>query len=219
MRGALVAIEGVSHSGKGLLGRALRSHYKNTAIFYFPYYSNPVTGQLLQDYEESPGTIECHAVHLLYSANRWESLHAIVGLLERGENVICVGYSHTAISTSVARGVSFEWCRRVETGFLSPDLVICLSVREEVRESRWRQNEEHLRGDLEVDFHRSIKALLDGHAETASWKKIDTSDLAPEDVKNRATGFIDAALLEKRTPVAVMDGLFTPDKDYEETLF
>ena len=67
-------------------------------------------------------------IHLLFSANRWESSNEIVTLMEAGKDVICDRYVYSGVAYSSAKGLDFEWCYSSDKGLPKPDLVIFLDI-------------------------------------------------------------------------------------------
>ena len=68
------------------------------------------------------------AVHLLFSANRWEKIKEIEETLKNGTNIICDRYWYSGVAYSVAKGMDFEWCLAADKGLHQPDLVIYLKA-------------------------------------------------------------------------------------------
>ncbi|EFX85100.1 hypothetical protein DAPPUDRAFT_46657 [Daphnia pulex] len=73
--------------------------------------------------------IDDHAIHLLFSANRWELLPDIKKLLQKSTNIIVDRYSNSGIAFSAAKpNMDLRWCQQSESGLLKPDLVIFLGI-------------------------------------------------------------------------------------------
>lgn len=70
-----------------------------------------------------------HAIHLLFSANRWEAASKIESLLASGQHIIMDRYSFSGVAFSAAKsGMSLDWCWAPEIGLPKPDAVIFLDV-------------------------------------------------------------------------------------------
>ncbi|XP_025934333.1 thymidylate kinase isoform X2 [Apteryx rowi] len=78
-RGALIVLEGVDRAGKSTQGRrlveALRVAGHRADLLCFPERTTEI-GRLISSYLEKEKNLEDHAVHLLFSANRWEHVFA-----------------------------------------------------------------------------------------------------------------------------------------------
>ena len=98
----------------------------------------------------------CSAIHLLFSANRWEAVNAITAALERGQHIICDRYAYSGIAFSRSklaapgsaaasddgRALSFEWCCMPDRGLPAPDLVLFLNISSEDAAKRGSFGEE-----------------------------------------------------------------------------
>ncbi|CAL5418010.1 unnamed protein product [Camellia sinensis] len=101
-RGALI-VEGLSYSVE-----SWRFPDRNTGV-----------GQMISSYLANKSELDDHAIHLLFSANRWEK----------------------RVAFSSTRGLDIEWCKAPEMGLLAPDLVLYLDIpperlKEEAMEGR-----------------------------------------------------------------------------------
>ncbi|GAB7364268.1 hypothetical protein MBLNU230_g4816t1 [Neophaeotheca triangularis] len=142
-RGTLICIEGLDRTGKStqatLLAAYLRSTQK-TPIHHlrFPDRSTPI-GQQINSYLTYASQLPDQAIHLLFSANRWEHAAGIRQAIERGETVVLDRYCYSGVVYSAAKGVEglgVEWCWRPEVGLPEPDVVVFMKAGEGVAEAR-----------------------------------------------------------------------------------
>ena len=69
------------------------------------------------------------AVHLLFSANRWEAAKALKTRLGAGETLVCDRYAFSGVAFTAAKGtLDLEWCKNPDRGLPAPDAVIYLDV-------------------------------------------------------------------------------------------
>ncbi|KAF7561008.1 hypothetical protein G7046_g3144 [Stylonectria norvegica] len=136
-RGALVAVEGLDRSGKTTQVKLLEQRFveegRPVKVMRFPDRSTPI-GQLIDSYLKSDTEMEDHAIHLLFTANRWEAVNQIQALLASGTTVICDRYYLSGIVYSAAKknpSLSLSWARAPERGLPRPDLVLFLDLEEE----------------------------------------------------------------------------------------
>ena len=80
--------------------------------------------------------LEDHAIHLLFSANRWEALPQLLSALGAGQTLILDRYIYSGIAFSVAKGLDYSYCRMPDVGLPKPDAVIFLDLPPELAEGR-----------------------------------------------------------------------------------
>ncbi|KAF5400022.1 Deoxythymidylate kinase (Thymidylate kinase) [Paragonimus heterotremus] len=132
--GIFVAIEGADRTGKStqssLLADALsKLTGKKTLLLKFPD-RDTALGHHLNDYLLGDHNIDSHALHLLFTANRWEKQDELRNALSSGISVVADRYSYSGIAYTSAKSPptpSWQWCCDMEKGLVEPDLVICLT--------------------------------------------------------------------------------------------
>ncbi|KAI0664415.1 thymidylate kinase [Cubamyces menziesii] len=141
-RGAFIVIEGLDRSGKSTQVDLLEQRFKAAGLpvrlVKFPDRTTPI-GKLIDSYLRSESELDDHAVHLLFSANRWELAPSIVDSLNAGTTVICDRYAFSGIAFSAAKnkpGMSYEWCRAPDVSLPAPDLTLFLDVSPEKARER-----------------------------------------------------------------------------------
>ncbi|KAK1058018.1 Thymidylate kinase [Friedmanniomyces endolithicus] len=147
-RGALIAFEGLDRSGKStqcqLLADHLRSQGHAVSNMRFPNRTTSI-GQMINSYLAGQTQAEDHVIHLLFSANRWESAAEIERLIAAGTTVVLDRYYYSGIVYSAAKrvdGMGLEWCRQPEVGLPRPDVCVFLDVDTEVAKQRGGFGEE-----------------------------------------------------------------------------
>lgn len=106
-RGALIVIEGVDRSGKSTqckkLVQSLEKMNIKSKLITFPDRSTS-TGKLIDEYLKNK---ECklsdEAIHLLFTANRWENLEKMKSLLYDGVTLVVDRYSYSGIVFSAVK--------------------------------------------------------------------------------------------------------------------
>ncbi|KAK0309777.1 Thymidylate kinase [Friedmanniomyces endolithicus] len=109
-----------------------------------PNRSTPI-GQMINSYLAGQTQAEDHVIHLLFSANRWESAAEIERLIQVGTTVVLDRYYYSGIVYSAAKrvdGMDLEWCRQPEVGLPRPDVCVFLDVDTEVAKQRGGFGEE-----------------------------------------------------------------------------
>lgn len=104
-------------------------------------------GGLINEYLQSSVQTDDRAIHLLFSANRWEAAPKLVETLASGSNIICDRYAYSGVAfTSAKRAedrssfsggeLSLSWCMCPDIGLPAPDAVIFLDLDQEDAEKR-----------------------------------------------------------------------------------
>ncbi|XP_065169686.1 thymidylate kinase [Atheta coriaria] len=175
-RGALIVLEGVDRSGKSTqcrkLVESLKRKNQSAELFVYPDRST-LTGQLISKYlSDKDCKLHDKAIHLLFSANRWENADKMTKMLHDGVTLIVDRYSYSGIAySSIKPGMDLEWCKTQEIGLPKPDAVFLLTLNEVEMNNRpgfgdERYEKESIQKQVLDVFHQ----LLD-----ASWETVDAS--------------------------------------------
>lgn len=183
-RGALIVFEGCDHSGKTTQCKRLVELLEQKRIpvqqFRFPDRTTAI-GQMINSYLSNKQDIEDHAVHLLFSANRWELVPKMKVLLEAGTTLIVDRYAYSGVSFTAAKeGFSIDWCKQPDCGLPRPDLVLYLNLRPDAAAKRGNfGNERYEQTDFQAKVMKNFHLLKESY-----WKEIDADktevDLAAE---------------------------------------
>ncbi|SCV00177.1 LAMI_0G03362g1_1 [Lachancea mirantina] len=127
-RGRLILIEGLDRTGKSTQAELLACELgSNSVLLKFPDRTTPV-GQLIDDYlKNRHNPLPDQAIHLLFSANRWEAARRIESALFAGKHVILDRYVYSGAAYSCAKnvpGMDMKWCLDPERGLIKPDFTI-----------------------------------------------------------------------------------------------
>jgi dTMP kinase len=106
MRGALIVVEGGDGAGKTtqcqLLVNALNERGHPAHLHRFPDRTTRI-GHVIDAHLKQDTRLDAHAMHLLFSANRWECIPHVLELLESGTHVIMDRYAYSGVAFSVAQ--------------------------------------------------------------------------------------------------------------------
>lgn len=156
IRGAFLLIEGMDRCGKttqcSLLLKQMLSMSIASIAMSFPYRTTRV-GEIIDDYLCTRKDMDDRAIHLLFSANRWEMTSKLTQNLANGKNIICDRYAYSGVAFTSAKSyedrqkaaskqLSIDWCMRPDTGLPAPDAVIFLDMSPEHSERRGGYGEE-----------------------------------------------------------------------------
>ncbi|EMD86131.1 hypothetical protein COCC4DRAFT_162158 [Bipolaris maydis ATCC 48331] len=133
-RGKLIVFEGLDRAGKSTQCEKLVADLQNDGIkvrhMRFPDRTTPI-GQMINSYLSGQSDQEDHVIHLLFSANRWETAPSIRANLAAGTTVIIDRYYYSGCVYSAAKqnpNMSLEWCRQPDVGLPRPDLCLFLDI-------------------------------------------------------------------------------------------
>lgn len=132
-RGALLVFEGLDRSGKStqsrLLVESLKKAGEQAELMVFPDRTTPV-GKIIGEYlSNKTYDLNDKALHLLFTANRFEKMTKMKKLLFSGVNVIVDRYCFSGIVFSSAKnGMDPDWCKYPESGLPAPDVVFYLNL-------------------------------------------------------------------------------------------
>ena len=102
-------------------------------------------GQMISSYLTSTTEMDDHAIHLLFSANRWEKAAYIKSTIAAGYTIVCDRYVYSGMVYSTAKGnkeLGLEWAKSPDVGLPRPDLVVFLDLEPEEAERRGGWGEE-----------------------------------------------------------------------------
>eukprot|EP00985_Skeletonema_marinoi_P030101 scaffold30524_cov88-Skeletonema_marinoi.AAC.1 len=145
-RGAFILLEGVDRCGKTTQVSLLTRHLLNlslaTVAYRFPDRTTQgemialeIVGGLINGYLQSSaevGGVDDRAIHLLFSANRWEAAPKLADTLAQGSHIICDRYAYSGVAFTSAKReedrssmsggeLTLDWCMCPDIGLPAPD--------------------------------------------------------------------------------------------------
>ncbi|CAL1294160.1 unnamed protein product, partial [Larinioides sclopetarius] len=124
-------------------------------------------GSVINKYLTGAEELEDHAIHLLFSANRWEQVPKMLRLLNSGVNLIVDRYAYSGVAFSYAKkGLNFSWCKQSDVGLPKPDLVLFLDLPPEAMAKRSGFGDEVYEKE---DFQNEVKKVY-GLLREDNWK-------------------------------------------------
>eukprot|EP00850_Spirogloea_muscicola_P015883 SM000125S26088 [mRNA] locus=s125:236458:238042:- [translate_table: standard] len=107
------------------------------------------------------------AVHLLFSANRWEKRRLMEALLLQGTTLVVDRYAYSGAAYSAAKGLDLHLCKAIDAGLPAPDLVLFLQIAPEVAATRGNYGEERYE---KLDFQRAVADQF-RKLQDSTWKR------------------------------------------------
>ncbi|KAI1297627.1 hypothetical protein EDD11_007020 [Mortierella claussenii] len=144
-RGRFILLEGCDRAGKStqcaMLVAALKERGHAVELCKFPDRTTTI-GQMIHAYLTNSRELDDKAIHLLFSANRWEAMQAIRRKLLSGTHLVVDRYAYSGVAFSTAKGLDLTWCKNPDRGLIRPDLTFFLDLPTHEAEKRGGFGEE-----------------------------------------------------------------------------
>ena len=178
--GILVVFEGIDRAGKSTqvakLTESLKSNGYTVDTFVFPSHNS--TGSLLRKVLSGQESLNPEALHLLFSADRYQARDHLIDMIAENNVVILDRYYYSGLAYSLAHGVERDWCQKIDLKLLEPDCVIYLDVDPRVAAKRSDYGESVFDN---IDFQSKVR-LAYWEMMNQKWKKINTTKRSIEDI-------------------------------------
>uniref|UniRef100_A0A8C9LJL1 dTMP kinase n=1 Tax=Piliocolobus tephrosceles TaxID=591936 RepID=A0A8C9LJL1_9PRIM len=136
----------------------------------FPNRTTPI-GNIISKYLKMESTSSNETIHLLFSANRWESMSEIRNLLIEGTWVVCDRYAYSGVAySSGALNLSKKWCINPDEGLIKPDLVFYLNVPPNYAKNRSEYGDEIYE---KIEVQKKIYETYEHFSKEDYWINID----------------------------------------------
>merc|ERR1712113_390878 len=165
-------------SGKSTQCKKLAEVLENTVQHRYPDRSTQI-GTLISEYLKSNVELNDFAVHLLFSANRWELSDTLISQLNSGKTVITDRYAYSGVAFTAAKqneNFTIERCMEPDRYLPKPDRCYYLTEPTEVVQARGdfgaeRYEKVEFQKRAQENFQKLIK--LDNDADL--WRQIDAT--------------------------------------------
>ncbi|KAG2186855.1 hypothetical protein INT44_003082 [Umbelopsis vinacea] len=192
-RGALIVLEGCDRSGKSTqcsnLVNYLTAHNIDSKLLKFPDRTTS-TGKMINSYLTNATELNDQAVHLLFSANRWEAMDDMRSMLLAGTTLVVDRYVYSGVAFTAAKGLDMNWCKQPDVGLLTPDLVLFLDLPIDAAEQRGGFGEERYeKREMQIKVRELFLQLRD-----SLWQLIDANRSMQEielDIRQRVLSTVD----------------------------
>lgn len=115
---------------------------------------------MINSYLQGTSDQSDEAIHLLFSANRWEAVQRILDDLKAGTTIVVDRYSFSGAVYSAAKqkpNMTVEWCWNPEVGLPKPDLVLFLDISTEAAAKRGGYGEERYEKE---EMQQKVRSLF-----------------------------------------------------------
>ncbi|KAK3824700.1 MAG: thymidylate kinase-domain-containing protein [Benniella sp.] len=138
-RGRFILLEGCDRAGKttqcAKLVAALQTKGHSVELCKFPDRTTTI-GQMIHAYLTNAKELDDKAIHLLFSANRWEAMQTMKKKLLAGTHLVVDRYAYSGVAFSTAKGLDLTWCKDPDRGLIRPDLTFFLDLPTSEAEKR-----------------------------------------------------------------------------------
>ncbi|XP_028405572.1 thymidylate kinase-like [Dendronephthya gigantea] len=174
-RGAMIVFEGCDRCGKSTqclkLVEYLRSAGRKVELFRFPDRSTAI-GKTIDSYLQGRSELDDHAIHLMFSANRWEMKSKMKRLLEEGTTLVIDRYAYSGVAFTAAKhNFDLRWCKLPDSGLIAPDIVLYLDMPLEEAAKRGQYGGERYE---KLEFQRRVSNIYSVLKEE-NWKVLNAS--------------------------------------------
>jgi len=189
--------EGCDRSGKTTqvknIVEKLNSRGMSAKMMRFPDRTTGIGG-VINSYLNLSQELDDRAIHLLFSANRWELEKDIKASLAAGTHVVIDRYAYSGAAFSAAKpGLNLAWCKQPDIGLPRPDLVVFMNVSEEVAKQRGGYGEERYE---QAEFQRRVKDNYE-LLRDPSWVEV-SADGSLAEVESKLLSVVEKELTKER---------------------
>jgi len=174
-RGAFILFEGIDRCGKTTQSKRLvetlvKKGFKAEHM-RFPD-RNTEIGKMINAYLTNATDTDDKAIHLLFSANRWEKMKIMRQKLESGVTLVVDRYSYSGVAFTASKGYDVSWCYHPEIGMISPDVVVWLDMPLEELKKRGGFGEERYEKE---EMQKKVQSLFSRFAanDPKRWQHVD----------------------------------------------
>jgi len=209
-RGLFFVFEGLDRSGKSTQSKLLTKHLEEKGPVKWMCFPNRATaiGTLIDLYLLRKLELPDEAVHLLFSANRWESVEALVSDLNAGTTIVCDRYAFSGVAYTAAKGLDFAWCQAPDIGLPTPDGIFYLFVDPKVGAARANFGDERyenagMQSAVRVEFQRPELRL------NVAWHDVDGARDIQEIHAEIRSAVDETQRIDQENPVKPIQRLWT----------
>ncbi|KAG0220311.1 thymidylate kinase-domain-containing protein [Mortierella sp. GBAus27b] len=171
-RGRFILLEGCDRAGKStqcaMLVAALQAKGHSVELCKFPDRTTAI-GQMINAYLTNAKELDDRAIHLLFSANRWEAMQTMKRKLQAGTHLVVDRYAYSGVAFSTAKGLDLQWCKNPDRGLVRPDITFFLDLPTAEAEKRGGFGEERYEKRELQEKVRSVFLQLKGK----EWVMVD----------------------------------------------
>ncbi|GMS84402.1 hypothetical protein PENTCL1PPCAC_6577, partial [Pristionchus entomophagus] len=177
-RGAFIVLEGLDRSGKTTQAKKLAEWLKyrgeRVELMRFPDRDEPF-GKVIDAYLKKEIELTSkQALHLAFSADRWEKAKKIESLVDSGTYIVCDRYCYSGVAYSIASDLDEKWVKCADIGLPRPDIILRFDVEAQVAAQRGGFGDERLEcSELQKRVSIEMKKLAE---RDERWKIVNANE-------------------------------------------
>ena len=182
--GKIIVLEGLDKSGKTTQSKLLVDYISSATSLKavqmnFPNYST-FSGIEIHRHLKGQTLYNPHALHVLFTLNRYEEKPVIERLIGDGSIVVMNRYYQSNIISGLADGITrHEWLESLDREMPQANLIIILDIS--VEESMSRNPNPDV-NEQDKNYLRKVRSYFIKYADTYGWKIVDASNKSKEDI-------------------------------------
>jgi dTMP kinase len=182
--GKIIVLEGIDKSGKTTQSKLLVDYVSSMTSLKavqmnFPNYST-FSGIEIHRHLKGQTLYNPHALHVLFTLNRYEEKPVIERLLDEGTIIVMNRYYQSNIIYGLADGITrHEWLESLDGEMPQANLIIILDISVEESMSR------NLNPDVneqDKNYLRKVRSYFIKYADAYGWKIVDANNKSKEDI-------------------------------------
>ena len=182
--GKIIVLEGIDKSGKTTQSKLLVDYVSSMTSLKavqmnFPNYST-FSGIEIHRHLKGQTLYNPHALHVLFTLNRYEEKPVIERLLDEGTIIVMNRYYQSNIIYGLADGITrHEWLESLDGEMPQANLIIILDISVEESMSR------NLNPDVneqDKNYLRKVRSYFIRYADAYGWKIVDANNKSKEDI-------------------------------------
>ncbi|KAJ2489088.1 Thymidylate kinase [Coemansia sp. RSA 2050] len=206
-RGLFILFEGCDRSGKTTqstrLVQALAESGVNAKLVKFPDRTTAI-GKMIDAYLTQKTQLSDEAIHLLFSANRWEAMHQMRTDLENGITLVVDRYAFSGVAFSAAKKLDFKWCKAPDVGLIAPDRVFFLDIHPDDAAKRDGYGDEiYEKREFQIEVRVKFFSMMD-----PSWSIVDALK-SPDEIHRQIMALTNTVLKRHTGAPAPIGKLWT----------
>jgi dTMP kinase len=182
--GKIIVLEGIDKSGKTTQSKLLVDYISSTTShkavqMNFPNYST-FSGIEIHRHLKGQTVYNPHALHVLFTLNRYEEKPVIERLLDEGSIIVMNRYYQSNIIYGLADGITrHEWLESLDGQMPQANLIIILDIS--VEESMSRNSDPDV-NEQDRDYLRKVRSYFIKYADAYGWKIVDANNKSKEEI-------------------------------------